>query len=141
MSANTAMLQDLGINNGNTPVDNEIAIMGSPDLMRDVVRRLRLNISYSTRKGIRTEDLYGSTLPVTVTMPDIPEEDNASFKLHLQSNGDFTITDLKLKRRLSNVPPSMDVSACLSAPRWAELQLILPKDSKRWPGIQKSTSM
>lgn len=99
MSANTAMLQDLGINNGNTPVDNEIAIIGSPDLMRDVVRRLRLNISYSTRKGIRTEDLYGSTLPVTVTMPDIPEEDNASFKLHLQSNGDFTITDLKLKKK------------------------------------------
>ncbi len=99
MSANSAMLQDLGINNGNSPVDNEIAIIGSPDLMRDVVRRLRLNISYSTRKGIRTEDLYGSTLPVTVTMPDIPEEDNASFKLHLQSNGDFTITDLKLKKK------------------------------------------
>ena len=108
MSANTAMLQDLGINNGNTPVENEIAIIGSPDLMREVVRRLNLNTSYTTREGIRTVDLYGSTLPVTVEMPDLPEQDYASFRLRLQSDGNLT------------APPYTGASVCPSTLPWAE---------------------
>lgn len=138
MSANTAMLQDLGINNGNTPVDNEIAIIGSPDLMREVVRRLNLNTSYSTRKGIRTVDLYGSTLPVTAVMPDLPEQDYASFRLRLQSDGDFTITDLKrLKKKFDRAP----IHGRLGVPVNTPLGRIIVNPAKGFDKMAKGSEM
>lgn len=138
MSANTAMLQDLGINNGNTPVENEIAIIGSPDLMREVVRRLNLNTSYSTREGIRTVDLYGSTLPVTVEMPDLPEQDYASFRLRLQSDGDFTITDLKrLKKKFDRAP----IHGRLGVPVNTPLGRIIVNPAKGFDKMAKGSEM
>lgn len=138
MSANTAMLQDLGINNGNTPVENEIAIIGSPDLMREVVRRLNLNTSYSTRKGIRTVDLYGSTLPVTAVMPDLPEQDNASFRLHLKSDGDFTITHLKLlKKKFDRAP----IHGRLGVPVNTPLGRIIVSPAKGFEKMAKGSEM
>lgn len=138
MSANTAMLQDLGINNGNTPVENEIAIIGSPDLMREVVRRLNLNTSYTTREGIRTVDLYGSTLPVTVEMPDLPEQDYASFRLGLQSDGDFTITDLKrLKKKFDRAP----IHGRLGVPVNTPLGRIIVNPAKGFDKIAKGSEM
>ena len=138
MSANTAMLQDLGINNGNTPVENEIAIIGSPDLMREVVRRLNLNTSYSTRKGIRTVDLYGSTLPVTAVMPDLPEQDYASFRLRLQSDGDFTITDLKrLKKKFDRAP----IHGRLGVPVNTPLGRIIVNPAKGFDKMAKGSEM
>ena len=138
MSANTAMLQDLGINNGNTPVENEIAIIGSPDLMREVVRRLNLNTSYTTREGIRTVDLYGSTLPVTVEMPDLPEQDYASFRLRLQSDGDFTITDLKrLKKKFDRAP----IHGRLGVPVNTPLGRIIVNPAKGFDKMAKGSEM
>lgn len=138
MSANTAMLQDLGINNGNTPVENEIAIIGSPDLMREVVRRLNLNTSYSTRKGIRTVDLYGSTLPVTAVMPDLPEQDNASFRLHLKSDGYFTITDLKLLKKKFDPAP---IHGRLGVPVNTPLGRIIVNPAKGFDKMAKGSEM
>lgn len=138
MSANTAMLQDLGINNGNTPVENEIAIIGSPDLMREVVRRLNLNTSYTTREGIRSVDLYGSTLPVTVEMPDLPEQDYASFRLRLQSDGDFTITDLKrLKKKFDRAP----IHGRLGVPVNTPLGRIIVNPAKGFDKMAKGSEM
>lgn len=138
MSANTAMLQDLGINNGNTPVENEIAIIGSPDLMREVVRRLNLNTSYTTREGIRTVDLYGSTLPVTVEMSDLPEQDYASFRLRLQSDGDFTITDLKrLKKKFDRAP----IHGRLGVPVNTPLGRIIVNPAKGFDKMAKGSEM
>ncbi len=138
MSANTAMLQDLGINNGNTPVENEIAIIGSPDLMREVVRRLNLNTSYTTREGIRTVDLYGSTLPVTVEMPDLPEQDYASFRLHLKSDGDFTITDLKLLKKKFDPAP---IHGRLGVPVNTPLGRIIVNPAKGFDKMAKGSEM
>ena len=138
MSANTAMLQDLGINNGNTPVENEIAIIGSPDLMREVVRRLNLNTSYTTREGIRTVDLYGSTLPVTVEIPDLSEQDYASFRLRLQSDGDFTITDLKrLKKKFDRAP----IHGRLGVPVNTPLGRIIVNPAKGFDKMAKGSEM
>ena len=138
MSANTAMLQDLGINNGNTPVENEIARIGSPDLMREVVRRLNLNTSYTTREGIRTVDLYGSTLPVTVEMPDLPKQDYASFRLRLQSDGDFTITDLKrLKKKFDRAP----IHGRLGVPVNTPLGRIIVNPAKGFDKMAKGSEM
>lgn len=97
ISTNAAMFEDLGISSGNSYVLDEIQIINSPDLMREVVRRLNLNIRYTTEGKFRDIELYGSQLPVQVSMPDLGDDETASFKLHLDKNGDFTISDMSLK--------------------------------------------
>lgn len=93
ISSNNGMFEDLGISQGNTIYD-EMALIDSPDLMREVVRRLNLNIQYILPGTFRDIELYGSTLPVTVQLPDLTETDYASFKLDVNKNGDYTISDI-----------------------------------------------
>lgn len=100
VSSSAAMFEDLGINQGNSYLYDEIQIIQSPDLMRDVVRRLNLNTTYTTEGKFRPIDLYGSQLPVHVEFPDLGEDDTASFKLNLERNGDFTISDMTVRGKL-----------------------------------------
>jgi capsular exopolysaccharide synthesis family protein len=94
ISSESAMFQDLGIYQGNSSVVDEMVLIKSPDIMREVVRRLNLETSYTVDGTFRTIGLYGSNLPVQVNMPELAADDYASFKLNLQPNGDFTISDM-----------------------------------------------
>lgn len=99
MSNQAAMFQDLGIGTAYNSIINEVQVLKSPDLMQDVVRRLNLDMNYSVSGRFRDEILYGSTLPVTVSMPDLPDNASASMNLEIKSNGDFTLSDIHLNGR------------------------------------------
>ncbi len=91
------MFADLGIASNNSHIMDEYQIMRSPDMIRDVVRKLNLDMMYSTEGKFRDIPLYGGQLPVQVTMPDLGDEDYASFKLDLKGNGEYSITDMVLR--------------------------------------------
>lgn len=94
-SSQSAMIfEDLGINSGSSHMLDEIEILRSPDLMRDVVRQLNLNTTYASKGKFRFIDLYGSQLPVQVSLPDITEDETASFRLNLINDDEFTISDM-----------------------------------------------
>ena len=97
--AGNAFFNDMGMGSQNSLLSDEIQIIKSPDLMQDVVRRLNLNMSYTRKGGLRTHNLYGKDLPVLVLMPDMKEDQTASFKLNVDGNGDFIISDMHLKDR------------------------------------------
>lgn len=99
VSGTDAMFEDLGLTSTNNSLNDEVQIIQSPDLMRDVVRKLNLQISYSSKGRFRSIDLYGSILPVQVSMPDVKEDERASFQLKLTPNGDFVISDMSLGDR------------------------------------------
>ena len=89
-------LADIGglIGFGSSNVYDELYALQSPWLLYNVVNRMHLDVSY-TIKGIRNQTLYGETLPVTVCFKNLTEEDDASLKMDLKRNGDFTIYKLK----------------------------------------------
>jgi uncharacterized protein involved in exopolysaccharide biosynthesis len=89
-------LADIGglIGFGSSNVYDELYALQSPWLLYNVVNRMHLDVSY-TIKGIRNQTLYGETLPVTVSFKNLTEEDDASLKMDLKRNGDFTIYKLK----------------------------------------------
>ena len=95
-SGSAAMFEDLGLYNGNSSVFDEVALIKSPDLMREVVRRLNLDVSYTQPGNFRDKILYGSELPVQVQFTDAPEDLTASFKLNLGKNGEYTISDMNV---------------------------------------------
>ena len=58
---------DMSIFRSNTNINNEITTLKSPTLMTEVIKRLRLNETYTIREGLKSVELYKET-PVTVTI-------------------------------------------------------------------------
>ncbi len=86
---------DLGFFQNNTNIQNEISTIKSPDLMNDVVERLDLDINYFTPGFFHKTVAYGTTLPVSVSIPDLDNEDNASFDLTVSADGTVEISSLE----------------------------------------------
>ena len=84
----------VGMNFGGSNVYNELYAFQSPWLLLNVVNQLHLDMNY-TIKGIRNKDLYGETLPITVTFKNITEEDDVRMKVDLKRNGDLKVYKLK----------------------------------------------
>ncbi len=97
-SAALAMFSDLGIGNATNNLYNEMAYFESPDLMGQVIERLGLQTSYNMKKGLRTTDLYGSSLPVKVTFENISNNMNGSFKMEIDENENIWLRKFKVKK-------------------------------------------
>lgn len=95
-NSGTGIFEDLGVTSNNSAINDEIQVLSSPDLMRDVVRKLDLNILYSRQGKFRTIPLYGTQVPVQILLPDLKEEDVVTFKFDLSKGGKFTISDITL---------------------------------------------
>ena len=95
-SASTEMesFSDFGIFTTNTNVNNEMGTIQSPDLMREVVRRLHLEMNYYVDGSFHKNTIYGEQLPVAVMLADYPDNQSASFLLNLGKDGSFTLKDL-----------------------------------------------
>ena len=95
-SASTDMesFADFGIFTTNTNVNNEMGTLQSPDLMREVVRRLHLDMNYLVDGRFHKVTIYGDQLPVAVSFADFPDNQSASFRLHLGTNGRYTLYEL-----------------------------------------------
>lgn len=82
---------DFGIFSTNTNVNNEMGTLQSPDLMLEVVKRLHLEMNYLVDGRFHKRTLYGNELPVGVSLVDFPDNEAASFRLRLHSEGSFTL--------------------------------------------------
>ena len=85
---------DMGIFRSNTNINNELFTLKSPALMTEVVRRLRLNETYTVRKGLKNVGLYKAN-PVAVTFGEVMEKP-VSFTIRIDSKDAFTISGLKV---------------------------------------------
>jgi len=77
----TAAFQDLGMFNVKNNVDNVVLQFQAKDLMQNVVKRLKLDVSYTMKKGMRTVELYRQA-PVHVEFPDA--EPNQVFEMKVK---------------------------------------------------------
>jgi uncharacterized protein involved in exopolysaccharide biosynthesis len=78
---------DIGLLYSNNNVNDEIGMLKSPDLMREVVSRLRLYMDYQVSGRFHKETLYGDSLPVDVTIGGLTDKESATFTLRLLGNG------------------------------------------------------
>lgn len=95
-SSDMESFADFGIFTTNTNVNNEMGTLQSPDMMREVVTRLHLEMSYLVDGRFHKNTIYGDQLPVTVTLANFPDNQAASFHLHLGKKGSYTLSDLTL---------------------------------------------
>lgn len=91
-------MSELGIVQNKTNLENEIRIVKSPSLMREVVNRLSLNDSYTVREGLRETLLYMSS-PVLFEVVDSSDMARCGFTFNLSPDGKIVIKDIQVDER------------------------------------------
>ncbi|MDR0895471.1 MAG: polysaccharide biosynthesis tyrosine autokinase [Prevotellaceae bacterium] len=77
-----------------TGINDEMIAIGSPLIMEEVVRMLRLNVEYTVSHWSYDRVLYGQTSPVTVSFIDsAPEDGGSGFLLRLDENRTIELTE------------------------------------------------
>lgn len=89
-------MSELGIGQTKTNLENEIRILKSPSLMKEVVQILNLNNSYHIQEGLRTNILYKKS-PVIFNTPISENETYFSFDFKLLKDGKIEIRDMSME--------------------------------------------
>ncbi|GAA4320947.1 GumC family protein [Compostibacter hankyongensis] len=87
------ILNQLNMMGGNANVDNEMAILQSHYLNEQVVRKLDLSTTYYVRDGLRHKELYRSSPVNIVVLQKTDSTQKITFKVQLQKNGTYRVTD------------------------------------------------
>lgn len=86
----------MGFLKSNTNIKNEVISISSPTLMYQVVERLGLNVSYTVDGAFYAKTLYGPTLPVTFSFPDLKDSEGVSFHATVYPDGKLELKDFDL---------------------------------------------
>lgn len=88
---------------GNSNLNNEIYTLTSRDVMQEVVRRLKLDVSYYEKGMLYRKLLYGPGLPVKVDCQNLPEDAQVTFDFDLSKNGNAHIFNVIYKGKETGI--------------------------------------
>lgn len=92
-----SMFEDMGIMPTSQNIDNEIEIMQSKSLIKNVVTELNLYVSYYAKGTIDNEELYNSS-PIRVSLPpqeaDLLPEEGILLHLNYSPGGSLDVTTI-----------------------------------------------
>jgi len=108
-------LNSLGVISMRSSVQNEILTFKSLDIMTEAVSRLHLYMDYQEEGRVRPYTIYGTSIPYTVKMLDLGDEDAGSFRM-LDDNGKVILTDFHFKGEEFQKSITATVGDTLSTP-------------------------
>ena len=88
---------DMGLFKSGSNVHNELLVIQSSSIMTEVVKRLKLDVSYMVPGKFHKQVAYGNSQPVIVTFETIKENETASFIIELNPDMTFSLTDFKFR--------------------------------------------
>lgn len=94
---------EMGLFQEATNVNNEVLTIQMPALVLETVKRLHLDYNYSVDGTFHKNTLYGSTLPVQVSVAELPDNAGLSFVLLLKPDENFTVSDFNYGESEDNV--------------------------------------
>ena len=135
LTAGLSMMQGFGgLLGASSNVSNELISMKTPANILEVVKRLNLDYSYSTRPFLRKIPLYGDCLPVNVNISGMKDCDDASMKIELQ-NGKVKISNLKKNKNKFDAEYNGTVNSVYHSP----IGLIAITATKAYTGKEDMT--
>ena len=87
---------DLGMFKFKNNIYNEMLILKSERLITEAVNRLRLDVDYKVRDGLRNRELYTRS-PITVTFIDIEDSQSHSFSATILPDGKVCLSDFRMR--------------------------------------------
>ena len=85
----------MGMFSNRTNVDNELISIQSPDVVLEVVRRLGLDVNYTTDGTFHRNTLYGRSLPIKVQFKELSYNEGCQFTIKLKEDGQLVLSDFK----------------------------------------------
>lgn len=85
--------EDMGVFKSTSTVANEMIAMQSPQVVSEVVRRLKLYMNYSTEGRFHRVTMYGEICPIEVIMEDVNEDQWANLTVELANEGEVVLKD------------------------------------------------
>ena len=135
LTAGLSMIQGFGgLFGASSNVSNELISMKTPANILEVVKRLNLDYSYSTRPFLRKLPLYGDGLPVNVNISGMKDCDDGSMKIELQ-NGKVRISNLKKNKNKFDAEYNGTVNSVFHSP----IGLIAITATKAYTGKEDMT--
>ncbi|MDE6321113.1 MAG: chromosome partitioning protein ParA, partial [Muribaculaceae bacterium] len=86
---------NFGLFANKTNIENEMTTFRSRGLMKEVVKRMNLDMNYYLPGTFHKVVAYGTTLPVEVVMPEIADQSSVVFQLDVNKDGNVKISDMK----------------------------------------------
>lgn len=93
LSDAAGLMGDFDLFQTSTNVNNEMQSLQSPSVMLDVVKRLHLDINYSTDGGFYEKVLYGQSCPYIVSFNDVQDNESVAFTIHTAQDGQISLSD------------------------------------------------
>ena len=124
------VLGNIDIFQTNTNVNNELISMQSPAVMLDVVKRLDLDVDYTTDGNFYRRVLYGSDLPVKVSFLDLRDNETASMTMRPEDGGKWKLSGFTRNGEEADAPESVTVTAGIPARTPAGRVLVEPADGR-----------
>ncbi len=95
-SSSTAerQLQELGVDDASPSLTNEMLLLTSSPLSKEVATRLNLDVNYYHNGVLKDDVAYGLNLPVKVTFFGLDDAETASFHLSLHANGQCEVSNM-----------------------------------------------
>lgn len=87
------MMSDFDLFQTSTNVNNEIQSLQSPSVMLNVVKRLHLDINYSTDGVFYKRTLYGQSCPYIISFNDLQDNESVSFTIRPDKDGWVKLID------------------------------------------------
>lgn len=97
ISGDISGFSELGMVTSNSNVNNEIGLLKSPDLMREVIFRLNLTTRYQVPNKFHKKTVYGTELPVHVYFLGLCDNESARCDLELKDGGKYILSNFELK--------------------------------------------
>ena len=86
LSSDIAEFADMGLFQTNANVNNELISLQSPAIILDVVKRLHLDVNYYSKDHFYSDELYGPTLPITVSFAELSDNESAMLTVKLAAD-------------------------------------------------------
>lgn len=98
-SMGAAIIKNLSLGGGGSKVDDEIVVLNSQSIRKEMVRQLKLNRSYSEKVGfLQRRDLYNNS-PVVINAPDeLFDTLMSSLKFKIEINGEGNDINIKVTK-------------------------------------------
>lgn len=97
MSSDVASaFSDMGIGMTSSNVENEAEVFKSPNVILEVVKRLNIDVNYSTDGRFHRTTLYKKTCPVDVAFTNLAGDQSASLTLTLNGKDEVAISAIML---------------------------------------------
>ena len=88
-------MTDFSLFQSKSSVYDEIKAFGARSTMQEVVRRLHLDMDYSTPLRFREKVLYANNLPLTVQLPDLTDMESAYFQIAFKGDDNIELSSFQ----------------------------------------------